>query len=433
MKGWGGYPIVSANVFRPERVGDLIGIINRVKGTYLARGAGTSYGDASINNEGLNIDMRRLNKMFHFDAISGVLHCQSGVVLQDIIKTFLRKGWFLHVTPGTQRATVGGCVACDAHGKNWKGGSFHNCVTGLRLMLYDGSIIYCDANENSDIFVATCGGMGMTGIILDVHLKLKKISSSYMDVEAIRFSNLEELFELQKASLDSHEYLFSWLDTHKEGESMGRGILQRANHCVDGDLQYKEKRRVSLPFHMPNLTVNKYSVVAFNHIYYAMARNDDKSRLHLNDFFYPLDGFANWYKIYGKKGFIEYQVVIPTDQAYETIFELLRTITKSKLGSTIAAVKPLIQSDGLMSFPMDGFTLAVDFIRSGSLWDLLDKLDKIVIASGGKVYLAKDARLSEESFRTMYSNSLDKWELIREKYGVRDGFKSMMFNRILSS
>ena len=189
-----------------------------------------------------------------------------------------------------------------------------------------------------------------------VHLKLKKLSSSYMDVEAIRFSNMEELFELQKASLDSHEYLFSWLDTHKEGESMGRGILQRANHCVDGVLQYKEKRRVSLPFNMPNLTVNKYSVVAFNHMYYAMARNDDKSRLYLNDFFYPLDGFANWYKIYGKKGFIEYQVVVPFEEAYETIFELLERIAKSKLGSTVAAVKPLIKSDGLISFPIDGFT-----------------------------------------------------------------------------
>ena len=433
MKGWGGYPIVSANVFRPERIGDLIEFINRVKGTYLARGAGTSYGDASINNEGINIDMRRLNKMFHFNSNNGVLHCQSGVALQDIIKTFLLKGWFLHVTPGTQRATVGGCVACDVHGKNWKAGSFHNYVTGLRLMLHDGSIIYCDANENSDIFLATCGGMGMTGIILEVHLQLKKISSSYMDVETIRFNNLEELFNLQYESLDSHEYLFSWLDTHNEGESMGRGILQRANHCVDEDLQYKEKRRVSLPFYMPNLTVNKFSVIAFNHMYYAMARNDDKRRLYFNDFFYPLDSFANWYRIYGKKGFIEYQVVVPSDVAYEKIFELLRKITKSKLGSTIAAVKPLIKSDGLLSFPMDGFTLAVDFVRSERLWGLLDKLDRIVIASGGRVYLAKDARLSAESFKKMYSNSLDEWELIREKYGVRDGFKSMMFNRILSS
>ena len=433
IKGWGGYPIVSANVFRPERIGDLIEFINRDNRTLLARGGGTSFGDASINNDGINIDMHRLNKMLHFDPENGVLHCQSGVALQDIIKTFLHKGWFLHVTPGTQFATVGGCVACDAHGKNWKAGSFHNIVTGLRLMLDDGSIICCNKKENSDIYLATFGGMGMTGIILDVHLQLKRISSSYMDVETIRFSNLKELFNLQQESMDSCEYLFSWLDSHAEGKSLGRGILQRANHCVDEDLQYKKKRIVSVPFYMPKYTVNKYSVAAFNNMYYAIVGNEKKKRLYLNDFFYPLDGLANLYRIYGKKGFIEYQVVVPPDEAYEAILELLKNIAKSKLGSTIAAVKPLIKSDGLMSFPIDGFTLAVDFVHSDNLWHLLDKLDRIVVASGGRVYLAKDARLSGECFREMYSNSLDKWESIREKYDVNDSFRSMMFNRILNS
>ena len=433
IKGWGGHPIVSANVFRPERIGDLIEFINRVKGTFLARGGGTSYGDASINNDGINIDMHRLNKMLHFNPENGVLHCQSGVTLRDINKTFLQKGWILHVTPGTQFATVGGCVACDAHGKNWQAGSFRNFVKGFSLMLHDGSIVYCSEDENSDIYFATFGSMGMTGIILDVHFQLKKISSSYMDVETIQLSNLKELFNLQYASMDSHEYLFSWLDSHNEGKSMGRGILQRANHCVDENLQYKEKRRFSVPFYMLNSTVNRYSVAAFNNMYYAMAAKDNKSKLYLNDFFYPLDRFANWYRIYGTKGFIEYHVVVPLDGAYETIFDLLRKITKSKLGSTIAAVKPLTKSDGLMSFPMDGFTLAVDFAYSEKLWSLLDKLDKIVIASGGRVYLAKDARLSAKSFKEMYSNSLEKWELTREKYHVKDSFTSMMFSRLLGS
>ncbi|MEG3594857.1 MAG: FAD-binding oxidoreductase [Chloroflexota bacterium] len=433
IKGWGGHPIVSANVFRPERIGDLIEFINRVKGTFLARGGGTSYGDASINNDGINIDMHRLNKMLHFDPDSGVLHCQSGVALRDIIKTFLQKGWFLHVTPGTQFATVGGCVACDAHGKNWKAGSFRNCVKGFSLMLYDGSIVYCSDNENSDMFLATVGGMGMTGIILDVHLQLKKVSSSYMDVETIRFSNLSELFNLQCASMDSHEYLFAWLDSQKEGKSMGRGILQRANHCADGNLQYKEKRRISVPFYMLNCTVNKFSVAAFNNMYYAMAAKNKESKLYFSDFFYPLDRFTNWYKIYGKKGLVEYQVAVPLDGAYDTISELFGKITKSKLGSTVAAVKPLIKSDGLMSFPIDGFTLAVDFAYSEKLWSFLDKLDRIVIASGGRVYLAKDARLSAKSFKEMYSNSLEEWELTREKYHVKNGFKSIMFNRFLNS
>ena len=430
VRGWGGYPIVSATVFRPERVADLVEFINRVKGPFLARGGGTSYGDASISSDGFNIDMHRLNMMLSFCSETGVLHCQSGVTLHDIIRTFLQRGWFLHVTPGTQFATVGGCVACDAHGKNWKAGSFGSYVKGLRLMLHDGSIIFCNESENSDIYLATLGGMGMTGVILDIYLQLKRISSSYVDVETIQFSNLEELFSLQRESMNSYEYLFSWLDSHNEGKSMGRGILQRANHCTSQNLQYNEKRRFFVPFNFPSYTVNRFSVATFNYLNYATATKHKESKLYLNDFFYPLDRIANWNRIYGRKGFIEYQAVVPFDSAYEVISELLKKITKSKLGSTIAAVKPLAKSDGLISFPIDGFTLAVDFAYSENLLPLLDQLDQIVIASGGRVYLAKDARLSGKSFKKMYSNSLEKWELIREKNQVKQNFTSAMFNRL---
>ena len=300
-------------------------------------------------------------------------------------------------------------------------------------MLHDGSIVQCNEYKNSDIYLATVGGMGMTGIILDVQLQLKPISSSYMDVETIKFDNLKELFDLQYASMDSHEYLFSWVDSQNEGNSMGRGIFQRANHCVDENLYYKEQRRISVPFYMPNLTINRYTVAAFNKLYYTMTENTRYNKLYSENFFYPLDRFDNWYRIYGKNGFIEYQVVVPFDGAYETITELLRHITKSKLGSTIAAVKPLIKSDGLMSFPIDGFTLAVDFAHNPRLQSLLDKLDRIVIASGGRVYLAKDARLSGRNFTEMYSDSLDNWQNIRKKYHVNNSFSSMMFSRLFDS
>ena len=433
IKGWGNYPRALGKCVRPERVGDLVELFRKENITFLARGAATSYGDASLNNDGINIDTKRLNKMLGFDPENGLLHCQSGVTLQDIIETFLPKGWFLNVTPGTQLATVGGCVACDSHGKNFKAGSFCNFVKGLSLMLSDGSIIYSDDNENSDIYYATFGGMGMTGIILDLYLQLKRVSSSWVDVETIRFSNLKELVDLQHETMESYEYLFTWLDSHKEGKDLGRGILQRANHSANEDLQYKEKRRIPVPFYLPNFTVHRFSVAAFNGMYYTTARKNKKSRLYLMDFFYPLDGFANWYRGYGKKGFIEYQVVVPSDGAYETISELLKIISKSKLGSVIAAVKPLIKARGLMSFPMDGYTLAVDFAYNRNLWQILNKLDEIVIGSGGRVYLTKDARLRAKSFRKMYSHSLDMWESIREKYDVKDRFTSMMFNRFLKS
>lgn len=431
IKGWGNYPKAYGKVFRPERLADLVELFNREKGTILARGGGTSYGDASINVDGLNIDTRRLNKMLYFDAVNGNLHCQAGVTLQDIISTFLPKGWFLHVTPGSQFSTVGGCVACDAHGKNWKAGSFGSYVRGFNLMLHDGSIIYCDESNNSNMYYATIGGMGMTGVILDVNFQLKKVTSSYVDVDTIRFHNLRELFDLQNDSRDSHHYIFAWLDSHKEGEDMGRGVLQRADHSNDGELFYTEKRRINVPVYLPQFTINRYSVESFNALYYAKAKfNTNKQRLYLEDYFYPLDTIGNWYRIYGKRGFIEYQVAIPSDNAYETIFELLKKITKSKLGSTVAAIKPLKKSKGLISFPIDGYTLAVDFPHNDKLWQLLDELDIIVVENGGRVYLSKDARLNADNFKKMYANSIVKWESVRDEYKVTDKFTSLMFSRL---
>ncbi|MFW9877738.1 MAG: FAD-binding protein [Candidatus Thorarchaeota archaeon] len=434
IQGWGNFPKAFGNVFRPERINDLYELFGREVKSLLARGGERSYGDASINIDGINIDTKRLNKMLNFDPQKGVLHCQSGVTVQDIVKTFLPKGWILNVTPGTQFSTVGGCVACDAHGKNWKAGSFCNFVLGFNLLIHDGDIIYCDANQNSDIYYATIGGMGMTGIILDVYLQLKKISSAYMDVENIRFNSLKEAFELLYESMDSHEYLFSWLDSHKEGKDMGRGILQRGVHSGNGCLQYYKKKTVPLLFNLPSFTMNRYSVEAFNTICYFKKRFENrKKRVFFIDFFYPLDSIANWNRIYGKTGFVEYQVVIPFNVAYETISELLQSITKSKLGSIIAVLKPLMKSNGIIAFPIEGFTLAVDFPYSQKVLKLLNRLDNIVSENGGRVYLAKDARLTGETFRKMYSESLDMWESVREKYNIENKFSSLMFNRLYKS
>ena len=430
VKGWNNYPAVEGKVFRPERIDDLIAVVSSNEKSILARGGGTSYGDSSINNDGINIDTRRLNKMLHFDLEEGVLHCQCGVTLQDISRVFIPQGWFLQVTPGTQFATVGGCVATDAHGKNWKAVSFCSFVKGLHLMLQDGSIIYCDEKNNPDMFYSTFGGMGMTGIILDVRIQLRKISSSLIDVETIQCRNLKECFEVQFESMESHEYMFCWLDSHKEGVDMGRGILQRANHCLNNNPIYKEKKKIHVPFYFPSFTVNAYSVEAFNACYYSSIRKGTRKKVYMMDFFYPLDCIANWYRVYGRRGFVEYQMVVPFDGAYETVFELLKVVTNSKLGSTVAAIKPMINAKGVMSFPMDGFTFAVDFMPGQKLWQVLDKLDEMVIANCGRVYLAKDARLSSKNFRQMYSKTIDSWESVRQKYNLKNKFSSMMFNRL---
>ncbi|MCK5408332.1 MAG: FAD-binding oxidoreductase [Candidatus Krumholzibacteria bacterium] len=434
ISGWSNYPRVRGNVFRPERVADLSEILAKEKGTVLARGGGTSYGDASINKDGLNVDTKRLNKMLGFNTETGLLHCQSGVTLRDIIATFLPRGWFLNVTPGSRLCTVGGCVACDAHGKNWKAGSFGRYVKGLRLMLHDGDITYCDDNNHADLYYATIGGMGMTGIILDVQLQLKKIDSSLVDVETVRFGNLRELFDLQSESMESHEYLFSWFDSHKEGKQRGRGVLQRANHGTSGGLSYEERKRIPIPVYLPGFVINRLSVEAFNAAYYLKSSiKRSKEEQHLIEYFYPLDRIGNWNRFYGKKGFIEYQIAVPEDGAYDIIEELLQLITRSKLGSTVAAIKPLTKSRGLLSFPIDGYTMAVDFAYDDKLWKLLDELDKIIIQHGGRVYLAKDSRLNADNFSKMYTGSLDEWESIRGKYKVENRFDSLMFERLRRS
>lgn len=431
VKGWNNYPSVQARVFRPERIDDLASMVSKSDASILARGGGTSYGDSSINGTGVNIDTGRLNRMLHFDSERGVLHCQCGVTLRDISRVFIPRGWFLQVTPGTQFATVGGCVATDAHGKNWKAVSFCSFVRGLNLMLQDGSIIYCDEENNQDMLYSTFGGMGMTGIILDVYLQLRRIESSLIDVETIRCRNLEECFAVQSESMESHEYMFCWLDSHKEGSGMGRGVMQRANHCSNGPPLYREKRRMHVPFYLPSFTVNSYSVEAFNAAYHASIAKKSRKNAYIMDFFYPLDCIANWYRVYGRRGFLEYQMVIPFDGAYEAISKVLKIVTRSKLGSTVAAIKPLLKGRGLISFPVDGVTFAVDFMPDRKLWQLLDRVDEIVIANGGRVYLAKDARLSSEHFRQMYSQSLNRWESVRQSHVLGDKFSSMMFDRLL--
>ena len=433
ISGWGNYPAFSARVVKPKSIDELVLHVKNGDCTSLARGGKTSYGDASLNGNGLNIDMKHFNEILSFSSKTGVLNCQSMVRLSDIIKKFHNEGWFLNVTPGTQRASVGGCIACDSHGKNWEAGSFCNYVVGFNIMVNNGSVIWCDEDNNSDLYFATCGGLGMTGVIIDVKMILKRIPSSYVNVETIQFKNLEELFELQQETMDTHEYLFSWLDSQKSGYYMGRGVMQRANHCKDESLNYKKKKEIQVPFNLPNFAINKLSVKSFNTVYYLLRKQKNNYKEYFLDFFYPLDGFTHWNRVYGRKGFVEYQIVIPHKNSFKTISKLLTMITKSGLGSTVAAIKPLKKSKGLLSFPIDGITLAVDFAYNSKLWPLLDQLDEIVIENKGRVYLAKDCRLNSTNFRKMYSDALPEWESVRERYNFNNKFNSTMFDRIYKS
>jgi hypothetical protein len=230
--------------------------------------------------------------------------------------------------------------------------------------------------------------------------------------------------------MGSHEYLFSWVDSLKEGQFMGRGVFQRANHNNDSELHFHAQKRVSVPCNLPRSTVNRFSVASFNALYLATSPRHRKDKRYLIDFFYPLDRIGNWRRIYGRNGFVEYQAVVPVERAYEAVSQLMEHVTNSKLGAHVAAVKPLSRSKGLLSFPMNGTTLAVDFKVSDKLWPLLDNLDQIVIESGGKVYLGKDARLSESNFRAMYHFQIEQLNSLRNDCQIAGNFRSLMFDRL---
>lgn len=431
LAGWGNYPKVSSNLISFKSQEDLLECLESTNSRVLARGGGTSYGDASLSEMGKVIEMNSFNKIFSFDSEDGVLHCQSGVVLGEVVRRFLPMGWCLNVTPGTQNATIGGCIACDAHGKNWGAGAFSNHVISFSLAIPGKGIFNCDRIENSDLFFSTTGGVGLTGVILDVKIRLKKIDSAIMEVETIPFCDFNECISLQYDSMESHEYVFCWLDSLASGKKMGRGVLQRANHKNKGsnDSQNPSKKVLSVPFYMPSFTINRLSVAVFNKLYFKMTKSNKKN-VYFTDFFYPLDGIHHWNKLYGHKGFIEYQIAIPYKNSEKYLREIMREIVESKLGSFIAAIKPIGKSEGLISFPMEGFTLAVDFAFNPRVFNLLEKLDEICIHAGGRAYLSKDSRTSATSFSKMYSTELDLFNKILQKYDLKSRIGSSLADRL---
>ena len=429
ISGWGNYPSFFGRTVRPKTIEEVRHKVKDLSKTLIARGGKTSYGDASINHKGLNIEMNYFNKFISFSDSDGILHCQAGVNLLDIIERYHDKGWFLNITPGTPNATVGGCIACDCHGKNWEAGAFSNFLIGFSLLLSSGDLLWCYESSEPDLFKATIGGMGLTGVIIDAKIKLKKVKTSFMEVSRIKVHSLEELFDQQKQAMKTHEYLFTWIDSQKKGENIGRGIMQVANHSDEGKRVYIKQKQFSVPL-LPNFAVNRYSVKAFNFSYYHFRKRRVSDRQYFLNFFYPLNSFRKWNRVYGTKGFIEYQVVIPYLNAYKIINKILYSVTKSGLGSTIAAIKPLSKSKGLFSFPINGITLAIDFAFDTKVLELLNYLDDILIEVGGKVYLGKDSRLSSKVFHKMYYDEIQNWNEIKSNYQLSSCFNSDMLNRL---
>ena len=384
--------------------------------TVLPFGNGRSYGDSNLNPGGALLLAGQLDRFIDFDPVTGVLRCEAGVLLSTILRLVVPQGWFLPVTPGTQFVTVGGAIANDVHGKNHHvAGSFGNHVTQLELLRSDGSRRLCSPTHESDWFAATIGGLGLTGLVTWAELKLRRVNNPFMDVETLKFGNLEAFFELSQASERDHEYTVAWIDCAFTGKRLGRGLFSRANHASAAmDLSLmpsslhsgvgEPSRRV--PFTPPISLINPLSLKAFNTLYFHKQRADRMRTVqHLRPFFYPLDALLEWNRIYGPKGFYQYQCVIPHDDALHVTKRLLHTIAHSGQGSFLAVLKQFgaPASRGMLSFPQPGTTLALDFPNSGvRLHRLFDELDRIVLAAGGRLYAAKDGRMGPELFQSGY-------------------------------
>jgi FAD/FMN-containing dehydrogenase len=412
VTNWGNFPIVekemrSEDSFR--KIKEFLQDHNEV----IARGNGRCYGDASLGES--IFSTKKLNKFISFDRLNGIIECESGVLLSEVLEISVPQGYFLYVTPGTKMISVGGAIASDVHGKNHHSeGCFSEYVIDFKLMTENGNIIICSKEENSDKFYATIGGMGLTGIILSARFKLKNIETAYIRQESIKAENLEEIFRLFEES-ESWTYTVAWIDCLQKGNNIGRSILMRGEHAFAHELpqkfskkplRLKKKFSPTVPFYFPGFVLNALTVKLFNLLFYKkQAKKESKNIIDYETYFYPLDAINDWNKIYGRSGFIQYQMVIPKENGKEGMKKILETIANSGNGSFLAVLKLFGKNnpEAYNSFPMEGYTLALDFKVNAKLKKLVDQLDQIVQDLGGRIYLTKDS-MSKSSLTDYLKN-----------------------------
>lgn len=390
-------------------------------------GNGRSYGDVCLNPEGVLWDTRALDHFVAFDAATGVLICEAGVLLRDIQRALVPQGWMLPVTPGTQLVTVGGAIANDVHGKNHHlMGSFGDHVRGLRLLRTDGQAISCGPEEQPQWFRATVGGMGLTGVITHASIQLRRIQGPWLEAESVPFQQLDAFFQLADYSEAGWEHTVSWIDCLN---TRGRGVFMRANHVAAQGGPQPGGAGLAVPLVPPLSLVNQLTLRPFNLAYYHLqARKQKRALVHYEPFFHPLDNVHHWNRIYGPRGFYQYQSVVPRTAGKEAVLAMLDTISNSGEGSFLAVLKTFGNrpSVGMMSFPMPGVTLALDFPNKGAKTvALLRSLDDIVLSAGGRIYAAKDATMPRDLFERGYPR-------LKEFIQYRDpGISSAMSRRLM--
>jgi FAD/FMN-containing dehydrogenase len=437
LAGWGRFPVLEARRHAPRSVEALRALV-RAKPSLIARGNGRAYGDSAIN-PAATVETHHLNRMLAFDAGSGQLVAEAGVLLSDIIAAFLPRGWFPMVTPGTKFITLGGAIAADVHGKNHhKDGSFRTCVDWIEVMGPEGAIQRCTAQDNTALFENTLGGMGLTGIILRAAIRLRPVETAWIRQTTVAAQNLNAAMAEFEAAQGA-TYSVAWIDCLATGHNLGRSLVMLGEHAAHSDLPAprartplkivpKAKRRIPVDF--PGFALNRLTVRAFNALYYwAGARKTGTQLVDWDSYFYPLDAILGWNRIYGRHGFAQFQCVLPLARSEEGLTALLAETAKAGAGSFLAVLKRFGAQDSAFSFPMEGYTLALDFPVTPRTLALLDRLDQITLAHGGRFYLAKDSRMSAATLRASDPRIRD-FQSYRDSHGFTHQFSSAQSERL---
>ncbi len=427
-------------VYRPEKMDAVRAILaSATQATLIPRGLGRSYGDTALNDSSAVIDATRLDRMIDFDPESGVLECESGVSLADILAVFVPRGYFLPVTPGTKFVTVGGAIANDIHGKNHhRDGTFCQHVESLELLTASGERLICSPSENADIFWATAGGIGLTGFIQSARIRLQPVESAYMKVDYVRTANLDETLAAMARTDAEYPYAVCWIDCLARGAALGRSVLMNGLHARAADLsgaaaakpfELPRAKRRSIPFEFPSFVLSPLSIRAFNAVVYAAHPSRFGCIVDYDKYFYPLDQVQHWNRMYGKRGFAQYQATFPKSEV-AGLKRLLERLSLSQRASFLAVLKCFGPANpGPLSYPFEGYTLALDLPNHGVLTEFLRELDHIVLDHGGRIYTAKDCATTAASFAQMYPR-LDEFKAIQTRLDPQRRLSSDMARRL---
>jgi decaprenylphospho-beta-D-ribofuranose 2-oxidase len=437
ISGWGRYPVVDAQLHQPRNV-DAVRALVASHDSVIARGAGRAYGDSAINRSA-TISMRGLDRFLAFNSESGRLTAQAGVCLGDIVGTFLPRGWFPAITPGTKFVTLGGMIAADVHGKNHhRDGSFRTCVDWIDVMGPEGEIRRCSRDANAELFDATLGGMGLTGIILQAAIRLRQVETGWIRQTMIPAADLRAVMAAFEEAGDA-TYSVAWIDCQSANGQLGRSVLMLGEHAKRADLPPEKqhtpfaigrKRKLTIPLDFPAFALNPLSVRAFNALYHRRhSRGAGVTLVDWDSYFYPLDALLGWNRIYGRRGFVQFQCVLPLEDSERGLSAILEATARARAGSFLAVLKRLGPQESCFSFPRAGYTLSLDFPVREKTFLLLETLDEITVRHGGRFYLAKDSRLSASTLRAADPRA-EMFARMRRETGQATRFHSSQSERL---